>query len=43
MSAVELAVKKVKELSRLRGYRIVTRDVGPFERMGCKVLNPWRR
>jgi predicted nucleic acid-binding protein len=25
-----------------RGYRIVTRDVAPFERMGCKVLNPWR-
>jgi len=25
-----------------RGYRIVTRDVTPFERMGCKVLNPWR-
>ena len=24
-----------------RGYRIVTRGVGPFERMGCKVLNPW--
>jgi predicted nucleic acid-binding protein len=26
---------------RSRGYRIVTRDVLPFERMGCKVLNPW--
>jgi predicted nucleic acid-binding protein len=25
-----------------RGYRVVTRDVAPFERMGCKVLNPWR-
>lgn len=24
-----------------RGYHIVTRDVGPFDRMGCKVLNPW--
>jgi hypothetical protein len=27
---------------RSRGYRIVTRDVAPFERMGCKVLNPWQ-
>jgi hypothetical protein len=25
-----------------RGYRIVTRDIAPFERMGCKVLNPWQ-
>ncbi len=25
-----------------RGYRIVTRDVAPFERMGCKVLSPWQ-
>jgi predicted nucleic acid-binding protein len=28
-------------IARSRGYRIVTRDVGPFKRMGCKVLNPW--
>jgi predicted nucleic acid-binding protein len=27
---------------RSRGYRIVTRDGSPFERMGCKVVNPWR-
>lgn len=27
---------------RSRGYRIVTRDVAPFERMGCKVVNPWQ-
>jgi toxin FitB len=25
-----------------RGYRVVTRDTSPFERMNCKVLNPWR-
>ena len=25
-----------------RGYRIVTRDAMPFERMGCKVVNPWK-
>lgn len=29
-------------IARSRGYRVVTRDVAPFERMGCKVLNPWR-
>jgi toxin FitB len=28
-------------IARSRGYRIVTRDVEPFERMGCKVINPW--
>jgi predicted nucleic acid-binding protein len=29
-------------IARSRGYRVVTRDVSPFERMGCKVLNPWQ-
>jgi len=29
-------------IARSRGYRVVTRDVGPFERMGRKLLNPWR-
>jgi predicted nucleic acid-binding protein len=29
-------------IARSRGYHVVTRDVAPFERMGCKVLNPWR-
>ena len=24
-----------------RGYRVVSRDVRPFERAGCKVFNPW--
>ena len=24
-----------------RGYRVVTRDRGPFERAACKVVNPW--
>ena len=28
-------------IARSRGYHVVTRDVQPFERMGCKVLNPW--
>lgn len=29
-------------IARSRGYQIVTRDIAPFERMGCKVLNPWQ-
>jgi predicted nucleic acid-binding protein len=29
-------------IARSRGYQVVTRDVAPFERMGCKVLNPWQ-
>ena len=29
-------------IARSRGFRVVTRDVAPFERMGCKVLNPWQ-
>ena len=29
-------------IARSRGYRIVTRDVEPFERMGCKVVHPWK-
>lgn len=29
-------------IARSRGYQVVTRDVTPFERMGCKVLCPWR-
>jgi toxin FitB len=32
----------IAAIVRARGYRIVTRDVAPFERMGCKVVNPWR-
>jgi hypothetical protein len=29
-------------IARSRGYQVVTRDVAPFQRMGCKVLNPWQ-
>lgn len=32
----------IAAITRSRGYRIVTRDVEPFERMGCKVVCPWR-
>jgi predicted nucleic acid-binding protein len=28
-------------IARSRDCQLVTRDVAPFERMGCKVLNPW--
>jgi toxin FitB len=29
-------------IARSRGCQAVTRDTAPFERMGCKVVNPWR-
>jgi predicted nucleic acid-binding protein len=32
----------IAAIARSRGYRIVTRDAMPFERMGCKVVDPWR-
>jgi hypothetical protein len=32
----------IAAIVRSRGYRIVTRDSAPFERMGCKVVNPWK-
>lgn len=31
----------IAAIARSRGFAVVTRDVGPFERAGCKVLNPW--
>ena len=31
----------IAAIVRARGYRIVTRDAAPFERMGCRVLDPW--
>lgn len=24
-----------------RGYRVATRATGPFQRAGCKLINPW--
>ena len=41
-SALPLRDSFIGAIARSRGYRVVTRDVGPFERMGCKVLNPWQ-
>jgi predicted nucleic acid-binding protein len=32
----------IAAIARSRGYRIVTRDTDPFERMGCKATNPWK-
>jgi len=32
----------IAAIVRSRGYRIVTRDATPFERMGCKVISPWK-
>ena len=31
----------IAAIARSRGFTVVTRDVGPFERAGCRVLNPW--
>jgi toxin FitB len=32
----------IAAIVRSRGQRIVTRDTAPFERMGCKVIDPWK-
>lgn len=32
----------IAAIVRSRGHRIVTRDTTPFERMGCKVVDPWK-
>ena len=32
----------IAAIVRSRGYRIVTRDAVTFERMGCKVVDPWK-
>ena len=31
----------IAAIARSRGFMVVTRDVDPFVRAGCKVLNPW--
>jgi len=31
----------IAAIAQSRGFRVVTRDVAPFERAGCKVINPW--
>lgn len=32
----------IAAIARSRGCCVVTRDGAPFERMGVKVINPWR-
>ncbi|HEY2081655.1 MAG TPA: PIN domain-containing protein, partial [Verrucomicrobiae bacterium] len=32
----------IAAIVRSRGCRIVTRDSAPFERLNCKVVNPWK-
>jgi predicted nucleic acid-binding protein len=32
----------IAAIARSRGHRIVTRDTKPFERMDCKVVDPWK-
>jgi hypothetical protein len=32
----------IAAIVRSRGHRIVTRDAAPFERMGCRVVDPWQ-
>ncbi len=32
----------IAAIVRSRGQRVVTRDTAPFERMGCKVVDPWK-
>jgi len=41
-SALPLRDSFIGAIARSRGYHVVTRDHSPFERMGCKVLNPWQ-
>jgi len=31
----------IAAIVRSRGYRVVTRDTAPFERLGWKVIAPW--
>jgi len=42
VSALPLRDSFIGAIARSRSYHVVTRDVAPFERMGCKVINPWR-
>jgi hypothetical protein len=31
----------IAAIARSRGFRVATRDTDPFERAGCRVVNPW--
>jgi predicted nucleic acid-binding protein len=41
-NAVSETIQFIGAIARSRGFPVVTRDVAPFERMGCKALNPWQ-
>ena len=41
-SPLPLRDSLIAAIARARGYRVVTRDTAPFERAGCKVVNPWK-
>ena len=41
-NALPLRDSSIAAIARSRGFHVVTRDVAPFQRMGCKVLSPWR-
>jgi len=41
-NAVSETTQFIGAIARASGYHVVTRDVAPFERMGCRVLNPWQ-
>lgn len=41
-SPLPLRDSLIAAIARSRGYRVVTRDTGPFVRAGCKVVNPWK-
>jgi toxin FitB len=41
-SPLPLRDSLIAAIARSRGCRVVTRDTEPFERVGCKVVNPWK-
>jgi len=43
MGPLPLRDSLIAAIARSRGHRIVTRDTTPFERMGCKVIDPWNK
>jgi len=40
--ALSVADGKIAGIATARGFSVATRDVGPFEAAGVKVVNPWR-
>jgi predicted nucleic acid-binding protein len=40
--ALPLRDSFIGAIARSRGYQVVTRDIRPFQRMGCKVISPWQ-